>query len=182
MDTLFTPDLTLEPLVAGHAEAMFDVLSEPELYRYLDFGPPPSLDHLRGVYEALEARVSPDGSRLWLNWVVRPRDEAPVGFVQATVSGADAWVAYVLSREFWGRGYAFQATQAVIEHLRATCGVARFLATVEAGNERSVRLLQRLGFRAASEAEVQEHELSATERLFVLGVPPSHDVPCRRCP
>ncbi len=168
MDTLFTTDLTLEPLVAGHAEAMFDVLSEPELYRYLDFGPPPSLDHLRGVYEELEARVSPDGSQLWLNWVVRPRDEAPVGFVQATVSGADAWVAYVLAKEYWGRGYAFQATQAVVDHLRATCGVARFLATVQAGNERSIRLLRRLGFRIATEAEAQEHELSATERLFVL--------------
>ena len=58
-----------------------------------------------------------------------------------------------------------------MEHLRATCGVIRFLATVEADNERSVRLLQRLGFRAATEAEAREHELSATERLFVLGVP-----------
>ena len=168
MDTLFTTDLTLEPLVAGHAEAMFDLLSEPELYRYLDFGPPPSLDHLRGVYEELEARVSPGGSQLWLNWVVRPRGGAPVGFVQATVSGVDAWVAYVLAREYWGRGYAFCATQAVIDHLRVTCGVIRFLAVVEAGNERSTRLLRRLGFRAATEAEVRDRELSATERLFVL--------------
>ena len=161
----------LEPLVAGHAEAMFDVLSEPELYRYLDYGPPSSLDHLRGVYEELETRVSPDGSQLWLNWVVRPRGGTPVGFVQATVSGADAWVAYVLAREYWGRGYAFHATQAVVDHLRATCGVVRFFATVEAANERSIRLLLRLGFRAATEAEVLEHGLSSTERLFVLGVP-----------
>jgi RimJ/RimL family protein N-acetyltransferase len=168
VDTLFTTDLTLEPLVAGHAEAMFDVLSEPELYRYLDFGPPPSLDHLRGVYEELEARVSPDGSQLWLNWVVRPRGGAPVGFVQATVSGADAWVAYVFAREYWGRGYAFHATQAVVDHLRATCGVVRFLAVVDAGNERSIRLLWRLGFRTATEAEVRDRGLSATERLFVL--------------
>ena len=171
MDTLFTTDLTLEPLVAGHAEAMFDVLSAPELYRYLDFGPPPSLDHLRGVYEELEARVVPDGSQLWLNWVIRPRGGTPVGFVQATVSGADAWVAYVLAEEYWGRGYAFQATRAVVDHLRATCGVTRFLAVAEAGNERSIRLLRRLGFRAATEAEVLERGLSATERLFVLGGP-----------
>ena len=113
---------------------MFEVLGAPELYRYLDYGPPPSVDDLRSVYEELEARVSPDGSQLWLNWVIRPTGGAPVGFVQATVGGADAWVAYVLAREFWGRGYAFQATQAVVAHLRATCGVIRFLAVVEAGN------------------------------------------------
>ena len=168
MDTLVTAGLTLEPLVAGHAEAMFEVLSDPELYRYLEHGPPASLDHLRGVYEQLEARVSPDGSQLWLNWVVRPQGGAPVGFVQATVSGADAWIAYVLAAACWGRGYAFQATRAVMDHLSATCGVLRFLATVEAENERSVRLLRRLGFRAATEAEAREHGLSATERLFVL--------------
>ena len=159
MDPLTTSRLLLEPLVAGHAEAMYEVLRDPELYAYLDYGPPPSVEHLRGVYAQLESRVSPDGSELWLNWVVRLRGGAPAGFVQATVAGADAWVAYVLAREHWGRGFAAEATEAVIDHLRSTCGVARFLATTEAPNERSIRVLLRLGFRAATEAEAQEHEL-----------------------
>ena len=55
-----------------------------------------------------------------------------------------------------------------MDHLRATCRVIRFLATVDAKNERSIRLLQRLGFRAATRAEASEHGISATERLFVL--------------
>jgi [ribosomal protein S5]-alanine N-acetyltransferase len=169
MDTLITARLVLEPLTRAHAEAMFEVLSEPELYRYLDYGPPPSPEHLRDVYEQLEARVAPDGSQLWLNWVLRPHGSKPTGFVQATVAGADAWVAYVLARESWGRGLASEATQTVIDHLRSACGVKRFLATTEALNARSVRLLLRLGFRAASETEAREHALSASERLFVLG-------------
>jgi ribosomal-protein-alanine N-acetyltransferase len=168
MDTLTTDRLVLEPLVAGHAETLYAVLSEPELYRYLDYGPPPSLEHLRAVYEELEARVSPDGSQLWLNWAVRPHGRPPVGFVQATVGGADAWVAYVLARESWDRGFATEAVQAMIGHLRSACGVTRFLATTDEGNGRSIRLLRRLGFRAATEAEAREHELSAGERLFVL--------------
>ena len=168
MDTLMTARLLLEPLTRDHAAAMYEVLKDPELYAYLDYGPPPSLDHLRGVYEQLEAHVSPDGSELWLNWVVRPQGGAPVGFVQATVAGAEAWVAYVLARGSWGSGYAGEATQAVIDHLRSACGVTRFLATTEADNGRSIRLLERLGFRAATQVESREHELSATERLFVL--------------
>ena len=173
MDTLTTARLLLEPLTRDHAAAMYEVLSDPQLYAYLDYGPPPSLDHLRGVYEQLEARVSPDGSELWLNWVVRPQVEEPqggepVGFVQATVAGAEAWVAYVLARGSWGNGYASEATRAVVDHLRSACGVTRFLATTEAENGRSIRLLERLGFRPATQAESREHELSATERLFVL--------------
>ena len=168
MDTLMTARLLLEPLTRDHAAAMYEILRDPELYAYLDYGPPPSLDHLRGVYAQLEARVSPDGSELWLNWVVRPQDGAPVGFVQATVAGAEAWVAYVLARASWGNGYAGEATQAMIDHLRSACGVTRFLATTEAENGQSIRLLERLGFRTATEAETREHELSATELLFVL--------------
>lgn len=168
MDPLTTGRLLLEPLVAGHAEAMYEVLREPDLYTYLDYGPPPSVEHLRGVYAQLESRTSPDGSQLWLNWVIRVRGGEPAGFVQATVAGADAWVAYVLARKQWGLGFAAEATQAAIGYLRSACGVTRFLATTEALNERSIRLLLRLGFRAATEAEAREHELSATERLFVL--------------
>jgi len=168
MDALTTGRLLLEPLVAGHAEAMYEALREPELYKYLDHGPPPSVEHLRGVYAQLESRVSPDGSQLWLNWVVRVRGGEPAGFVQATVAGADAWVAYVLARKHWGLGFATEAMQAMIGYLRSACGVTRFLATTEALNEWSIRLLLRLSFRAATEAEIQEHEPSATERLFVL--------------
>jgi len=161
-------ELVLEPLVAGHAEAMFEVLSDPELYRYLDHPPPPSLDHLRSVYASVEARVSPDGSQVWLNWVVRKPGQPPLGYVQATLTlDHRAWVGYVFSARHWGRGYATQAGQAMLEHVASVYGVSRFLASVEAANQRSIRLLERLGFHEATGQEPEVQGLSATERLFV---------------
>jgi len=85
MHTLATSELVLEPLVVAHAEAMFEVLSEPELYRYLDYPPPASIEHLRGVYASVETRMSPNGRQLWLSWVVRLPGQPPMGYVQATV-------------------------------------------------------------------------------------------------
>ena len=168
MRALATSDLVLEPLAVGHAEAMFDLLVDPALYAYLDYPPPPSLEHLRGLYARLQTRKSPDGRQRWLNWVVRPPGQPPLGYVQATVTAKkEAWVAYVFSSRHRGHGHATQATRAVIEHLAAGCGVTRYLATVEAQNQRSIRLLARLGFHAATEPELEGHELSPTERLFV---------------
>ena len=86
MQTIVTPTLTLEPLLASHAEAMFELLSDRAIYQYLDYSPPASVEYLRGVYLRLEARRSPDGSEAWLNWVIRPRDQPLVGYVQATVA------------------------------------------------------------------------------------------------
>ena len=168
MQALATAELVLEPLVAGHAEAMFEVLGDPELYRYLDHPPPPSVEHLRSVYASVETRMSPDGSQVWLNWVVRRPGLAPVGYVQATVMhDHTAWVGYVFSARHSGRGYATQAGHAMLDHVASVYAVSRFLASVEAANQRSIRLLERLGFREASGQELQAHALSPTERLFV---------------
>ena len=168
MQTITAAELVLEPLTVAGADTMFEVLSDPQIYRYLDYGPPPSVEHLRDVYAKLERRTSPDGSQLWLNWVVRRLGAKPIGYVQATVSApGTAWVAYVLSSEYWGRGYARMATHAMIEHLASAYGTTRYLATVEALNRRSIGLLERLSFRPATLHEAQDHDLSATERLFV---------------
>jgi [ribosomal protein S5]-alanine N-acetyltransferase len=169
MQTLRVSPLVLEPLTVAHAAQMFALLSEPELYRYLGYGPPPSLEHVQTVYGKLEARWSPDGTEQWLNWVIREPGGELAGFVQATVeSSGRAWVAYVLGRERWGRGYATLATRCMMQHLQSDYGVTHYLATVEQSNAASIAVLARLGFAAASEQECAQHELTSTERLFVL--------------
>ncbi len=173
MQTIVTPEVTLEPLHQCHAEAMFEVLCDPAIYEYLDYSSPASVEHLRDVYARLEARGSPDGREVWLNWVIRPRDRPLAGYVQATVaSNRSAHVAYVLASRYWGQGYAQQAMRAMLEHLAVAHSVERCLATVEVGNQRSVRLLERLAFSPAAALDLQRHHLSPTERMFVRSLAP----------
>jgi [ribosomal protein S5]-alanine N-acetyltransferase len=173
MQTIVTPELTLEPLRTSHAEAMFDVLGDEAIYRYLDYSPPPSVQYLRDVYARLEARRSPDGSEAWLNWVIRPRGQPLVGYVQATISSnRSAHVAYVLASKYWGHGYAHGAMLAMLEHLASVYDVERCRATVEVENQRSIWLLERLDFRLATERELQGVQLSMTERMFVRCLAP----------
>ena len=168
MRSLETDRLVLEPLRVAHAERMFELLGDSALYRYLDDAPPSSLDQLRQRYARLQSAGSADQSQRWLNWIIVPKGEAAAGFVQATVvANRMAWVAWLLSRDCWGRGYAAEATRAMLAHLAASHGVARCQATVEADNVRSIRLLKRLAFRRATPRELEGRPLSPTERLFV---------------
>jgi RimJ/RimL family protein N-acetyltransferase len=168
MCTLEAEGLVLEPLTAVHADAMFALLSDPALYRYIDEDPPSDVDKLRARYARLESRESADGRQRWLNWVVRLPGQPPLGFVQATVLGdGSAWVAYLLGSAHQGRGHATRATAAMLAHLEAEHGTSRLLANVEVDNLASIRLLQRLGFRAATAAEAAQHEPTASERIFV---------------
>jgi RimJ/RimL family protein N-acetyltransferase len=83
--------------------------------------------------------------------VVRVPGRPPLGYVQATVlDNGSAWVAYLLGSAHQGRGHATRATAAMLTHLESEHGTSRLLANVEVENLPSIRLLQRLGFRAAT--------------------------------
>ncbi len=60
-----------------------------------------------------------------------------------------------------------RAMQAMLGHLTSTDNVDRYLATVEVENQRSIRLLERLGFHLMASQDLHNHQLSTTERMFV---------------
>ncbi len=151
---LRTPRLTLEPLRAAHADALYPGLADAELWRYNDGGPPADPGALRERYRRLEARHSPDGRELWLNWVLR-RGADCAGFVQATVAAdrSGASIAYVVVREFQSAGLATEAAAALMRFLVDVLHVPRLSATVDRRNPASVRVLEKLGFALADAAD-----------------------------
>jgi ribosomal-protein-alanine N-acetyltransferase len=165
--TIEATRLTLEPQLASHAEETFSVLSDPAIYVY-ENSPPRSLQWLRTRFEKLESRRSPDGSQLWLNWVVRLRSGALIGYVQATVhQNGQAAIAYEFSSAYWGRGLAYEAADALIRELVERYDVFYLTAVAKRANLRSLRLLERLGFSVAAQDVLAAYELEPGETLFV---------------
>jgi RimJ/RimL family protein N-acetyltransferase len=157
MQTLVTARLRLEPLVAAHADALYPILADPRQLEFLDDPGPSSLEALRVGYRKLESRRSGDGTEWWLNWALVPLvgSSSAIGFVQATVKPDQrAWVAYEVGSAWWGQGYATEATRAMVEHLIAHYRVTTLMASIDARNARSRRLVERLGFRLR-EGDVQ---------------------------
>jgi RimJ/RimL family protein N-acetyltransferase len=195
MRPLQTARLALEPQVAAHAAAMFAVLADPAIYEY-ENAPPASVEALQARYAFLEARRSPDGAQQWLNWVARLRHdekrvarlrhdeervarprhdekriaqlEGPlIGYVQATVhADGHAGIAYEFASAFWHRGLASEAVQAMIDELVARHGVQRLAAVLKARNERSRRLLERLGFMPANAEQLSAGRVAPDELLM----------------
>lgn len=166
MRIIATSRLTLEPQTAAHADAMFVVLSDPALYEH-ENEPPVSREWLRARFEKLESRVSGNGDEQWLNWVIRLPSSELIGYVQATVTAdGTAYVAYVLSSAYWGRGLAREAVDAMIGELVDRYAVRHLLAVLKRENARSVRLLRRLGFSFATAQTHAEHEVEPDEILM----------------
>ena len=171
MRALRAESLTLEPQVTAHAEEMFVVLSDPAIYEY-ENQPPPSLEWMRERFAKLESRCSANGEEQWLNWVIRLPDSALVGYVQATLhADGRAAIAYELSSAYWGRGLARQAVQAVITELVDHYHMRSITAVLKRPNQRSLRLLERLGFSRASATQHTKHGVEPDELLMQREVP-----------
>jgi RimJ/RimL family protein N-acetyltransferase len=145
---LVTPRLILEPLSVAHAEALFPSLLDERLYQFIPQDPPTSLAWLKERYERLSLRRSPDGREVWLNWAIRRRPEADyVGLVEATVrQDATALLAYFIFTPQQGKGYAREGCSAVLSHLGDACRVRRAIAEIDTRNQRSIALVESLGF------------------------------------
>jgi len=169
--TIESPRLRLEPQRAGHAEAMFEVLSDPAIYEH-ENAPPTSLPWLLERYAKLETRRSGDGSELWLNWVLRERSASTlIGYVQATVhADGHALVAYELGSAHWGRGLGSEAVTALIDELGSQYGVHTVLAMFKRSNRRSRRLLEGLGFASPRPEDALNWPVEADEDLVLRHV------------
>jgi ribosomal-protein-alanine N-acetyltransferase len=149
LDKLETDRLILEPLCSEHARHLFTVLSDPRIYTFIPKDPPASVLTLETRYRQLESRRSPSGEESWLNWAVCLKERSIyIGTVQATIlNNQSALLAYELSSNFWGHGYAIEACSRVIESLFVDYDVTEIMAEVDTRNEASCKLLEGLSFK-----------------------------------
>lgn len=143
-----TRRLDLVPLTAADADDLFPILHDPALGRFTDEIPPADVEAVRAGFARWESRRSPDGSELWLNWVVRRRDDdRAVGHVQATVADGDAAIAWTVGTAFQRQGFATEAGHASIAWLRDTLRVPTIVASVHPDNIASQTVARRIGLR-----------------------------------
>jgi RimJ/RimL family protein N-acetyltransferase len=58
----------------------------------------------------------------------------------------DPDLGYALLPDYWSKGYASEAAAAILEYAVASLGMKRVAAVVNPTNDRSIRLLEKLGF------------------------------------
>jgi ribosomal-protein-alanine N-acetyltransferase len=143
---LRTLRLTIEPLLASHAEAMFEPMQAAALYSWISAEPPTSMAALAARWQRNESRLAPDGSAAWLGWAVLAGDEI-IGKLDAEITTGEiaSNVGYLVFVDHWGKGFASEAVRALSDHL-AGAGIREQHATVTVGNHASCRVLEKCGF------------------------------------
>jgi RimJ/RimL family protein N-acetyltransferase len=146
--------LILEPLRVEHAQEMAVTLDDQALHTFTG-GEPATVDELRRLYERQVVGHSPDGTQSWLNWVLRRRDDAaPVGLMQATVTGPadrpEAEVAWVVGTAQQHQGFAREAAQLIVGWLREH-GAAVIVAHIHPDHRASEAVAESVGLAATAQ-------------------------------
>ena len=90
------------------------------------------------------------------------------GYVQATVTEPGvAYVAYVLASRHWRQGIGSAAVAAMLAELKTTYSVSLSVAVLKTANYRSIGLLRKLGFLAATRAPHSRFDAESDDIVMV---------------
>lgn len=151
----------LEPLKDTHASELFNFLQPEVIYTYIPEHPPETVSALENRYRFMIKGPKPGSSEEWFNWVLREEgSRQAVGVLQATLNTNEkkASIAYVLFPEQWGKGYAHEGIKQMMSLMSDLGDGLTFVAEIDSRNERSLRLIKRLGFKYAGIESTDEGE------------------------
>ncbi|MBJ3776190.1 GNAT family N-acetyltransferase [Acuticoccus mangrovi] len=141
---LLTDRLRLDLPVRDDAERMARLAGDLDVSRWLARVPHPY--RLRDAVGFVDILARQD-----MVWAIRRRDDERgrlIGTIGLVPLGDDAAeIGYWLGRPEWGHGYATEAATAVVRHAFGPMGLSRLVAGAFEGNERSLRVLEKVGFR-----------------------------------
>jgi RimJ/RimL family protein N-acetyltransferase len=139
----------LRELAAGDLPAVQAYAGDPEVVRYLDWGPSTPEDTVRFLALAQATRDAAPRTGYHLAITLRENGRVIGGcrieIHSAVHAGGD--IGYVLAREAWGDGHATEAAQALVRFGFERLGLHRIWATCDVDNQPSARVLEKLGMR-----------------------------------
>ena len=144
MTVLETERLLLRRMTVDDAEFILTLLNEPSFLRYIGDKQVRNLEDARQyILNGPVASYERHGFGLLL---VALRDsQTPIGMCGLLKRDElpDPDIGFALLPDFWSKGFAFEAAEAVLNDAR----LPRILAITSLENEASIGLLQKLGFR-----------------------------------
>lgn len=148
LPVLETKRLLLRPLNEKDLYDVNEYASREEVSRYLRWTPHLNLRETKGYLEFLQKRYR-KGQHA--DWGIILKSSGKVigngGFTSVDIANECCELGYVLSPDYWGKGYMDEAFSAMLEVAFGELKANRVILQILEGNEASVNFALRNGFR-----------------------------------
>lgn len=143
-----TNRLILRGFRDGDAAAVAAIRNHPDVARFQDWSLPYPLERAARLVASVATMDGPTDGEWWMAAVADAVTDDVVGelSVHLTSEGRTAEVGYSLAAGHWGKGYAVEALEALVEYLFEQLGVTRVFGMLHPDNPASAVVLERTGF------------------------------------
>jgi len=157
-----TPRLVLRAFCLRDLDAYAAMCADEEVMRHIGSGGAVGRDIAWRHLALFLGSWSLVGHGMWA--IERRSDGALIG--RAGFLDPEGWpgceLGWLLARDAWGQGYAFEASGAALEFGRRELGLGELISLIRPGNMRSIALAERLGARDSGPIEF----MGQTARLY----------------
>ena len=164
---LETDRLILRKFTEEDMEALFEILKDEEVNRFLPWYPMKDLEETRKFYEE---RYAAEYARpqAYAYAICLKEDDRPIGYIKVDMEEAHDF-GYGLRREFWHRGIVSEAGRAVIEQVKKD-GLPYITATHDRNNPRSGNVMEACGMKYcySYEEQWQPKDFPVVFRMYQL--------------
>ena len=156
---LQTDRLILRDFVAGDWRAVHTYAADPEVVRYMEWGPNDEASTRAFIERVLAFQHVHPRRDFELAITLRAGGEliGGCGFHISDPQNRTGWLGYILARERWGQGYATEAARALLRFGFEHFGLHRIWATCDPRNVASAHVLEKIGMRR--EGHLRENKL-----------------------
>lgn len=147
-EPIVTKRLTLRLMTAGDLDDVVAYQGREDVCRYLLHGPRSREDLLPRIAEwGAATRVTRDDDYLQLAIQLERRVIGHMYLQLASAENLQGEIGWTLHPDFFGRGYATEASRAILDLAFDTIGLHRMRAELDPRNDASIALSLRLGMR-----------------------------------
>lgn len=135
-------------------ERLYEIYAEPSITRYME-GLYENREDERRYTEAYIRNMY--GFYGYGIWIVEEKETGRI-IGRAGLEnrgGGETELGYMLAKEAQGKGIAYEVCRAILDYAADALEMEELVCYVRAGNEASVRLCERLGFRRREEREIE---------------------------
>lgn len=158
MYSLYTDRLNLYPCQMSDLDAVHSLWTEVSVRQYLFDDRQITLEEARSFLQTSMESFANHGYGIWLFFEHHTNQMAGFTGLLHTSQESPSLI-FGTQPQLWGRGYAWEATTAVLNYAFNVLKLKKVVADVDELNQASIRVLEALGMTQTGSAIANEHPL-----------------------
>ncbi len=160
-----TKNLLLVPLGTKYLESTHEYASDVENTCYMVHMPKRDLNETREFLESIDVEWKKSDPSFYEFAILLEENHIGAVSLYLNQERNTAEIGWIISKNYWGKGYATEAADGLIQYSRQVMGISCFVAHCDSENIASEKVMRKLNFVQIDEYGGRKNRISDEERM-----------------